>query len=209
MSYQVDTDGNGTRYATGSGGGRLVFRPDGKVNVSWVWTAALAADHGAGKRSKEACFTTPCKGQPPAESEAVRTVMDVRNDARAFVINEDWREADSREFASIHRPLAWRLLRAVATGDAATLRQLANAVEMAHSITTDAPLNASPWAEIAEAIRTAAQAKNDVPTRSEVVDSFNRAAAVNHQLSDMRERLERMGFGWLPAPQGRPAKKPR
>jgi hypothetical protein len=102
-------------------------------------------------------------------------------------------------------PLAWRMIYALATGDAGALRELAEAVELTAAV-AETPLNSSPWVEIADAIRAAAERKQDVPTRAEVVEAYTSAVAVNCQAVDLRERLARMGFAWLPAPNGRPKK---
>lgn len=206
MKYTDDTDETGTRYITGHTGGRLIFAPGGAVRVLWVWTAAVAADHATGKRNPRKRFTVARPGQPPTESETLRDVLNLRRDADYFKLSEDARAPESRDFSEIHRPLAWRMLRAIAAGDADALRDIAEAVEFAAAITSDAPLNKSPWCEIADAIRRAAESKQDIPTRAEVTAEFNRTAG-NQQVDDIRERLARMGFSWLPAPSGRPGKR--
>jgi len=204
-SYTEFTSDSGERHITGEGGGRLIFRADGSVKVLWVWTAALAADYGSGDRDESTSFTIPRKGAPPSENIHLQSVCDAMRDSKIYeMIPENPFSPDAREFLDIQRPLAWQMLRAAVTGDDDTLKKLAESVRLMREITTENPLNSSPWIEIATAIKKAAEERKDIPRRIEVTHAYNGSVAVNQQISDLRDRLARMGFGWLP--RGRPLK---
>lgn len=197
----------GAIHATGEGGGLLVFRPDGKVWVGWQEVAAIASAHGSGNR---AARITDAAGdrKRPEYSERFELVSFVRRVGRqGFDFPEDHEGPEVLKRLELFQKLAWRMIRAVGTGDAAELRAVADMVEAAdklHSGELVTPVKG--WRDYADAIARAAEEANGIPERCDVVEAFKKAVAVNRQKEDIRDPLARMGFGWLPAPSGKRSK---
>ncbi len=197
----------GAIHATGEGGGRLVFRPDGKVWVGWQEVAAIASAHGSGRRSAR---VTEAAGdrQLPSYSERFEMVNFARRVGRqGFDFPEDHEGPEVLRRLELFQKLAWRMLRAVGTGDAAELRAVADMVEAAdklHSGELVTPVN--HWHDYAAAIARAAEDANGIPERRDVVKALEKSLPANERKGDYREYLARMGFAWLPAPSGKPPK---
>jgi hypothetical protein len=197
----------GAIHVTGEGGGRLVFRPDGKVWVGWQEVAAIASAHGSGNR---AARITKAAGdrERPEYSERFELVSFVRRVGRqGFDFPEDHEGPEVLKRLELFQKLAWRMVRAVGTGDAAELRAVADMVEAAdklHSGELVTPIET--WHNYAAAIARAAEEANGIPERRDVVKALEKSLSKNQQKGDYREYLARMGFAWLPAPSGKPSK---
>lgn len=198
----------GAIHVTGEGGGLLVLRPDGQAWVDWAETAAIAGAHGSGNRGvriTEAAGNREC----PVYSEIFDAVAFVRRVGRqGFEFPEDHEGPGVLKRLELFQKLAWRMLRAVGTGNAADLRAIADALEVAdklHSGELGTPV--ANWQNYADAIARAAERVNGIPERRDVVEAFNEAAGVNRQKRDNREPLARMGFDWLPRPSGKRPKR--
>jgi hypothetical protein len=197
----------GAIHVTGGGGGKLIFRPDGRVWAGWNEVAAIASAHGSGRRSAR---VTEAAGnrERPEYSERFELVSFVRRVGRqGFDFPEDHEGPEVLKRLELFQKLAWRMVRAVGTGDAAELRAVADMVEAAdklHSGELVTPLN--PWRNYAAAIAQTAEEANGIPKRRDVVRALEKSLPANEQKEDYREDLARMGFGWIPAPSGKPSK---
>lgn len=196
----------GAIHATGEGGGLLVFRPDGKVWVGWAEVAAIASAHGAGNR---AARITDAAGhrKVPEYSERFEMVSFVRRVGRqGFDFPEDHEGPEVLKRMELFQKLAWRMLRAVGTGDATELRAVADMVEAADKLHSgEIATPGATWCDYAAAIARAAEDANGIPERRDVTNAFNEGVPVNRQVQELRDPLARMGFGWLPAPSGKPS----
>lgn len=197
----------GAIHVTGEGDGLLVFRPDGKVWVGWQEVAAIASAHGSGNRSARITDAAEDR-QRPEYSERFELVSFARRVGRqGFDFPEDHKGPEVLKRLELFQKLAWRMVRAVGTGDAAELRAVADMVEAAdklHSGELETPLEG--WRNYAAAIARAAEEANGIPEKRDVVKAFNKAVAVNRRKEDIRDPLARMGFDWLPSPPGKPSK---
>jgi hypothetical protein len=197
----------GAIHVTGEGGGKLIFRPDGRVLAVWNEVAAIASAHGSGNRGvriTDAAGNREC----PVYSETFDAVALVRRVGRqGFDFPEDHEGPEVLKRLELFQKLAWRMLRDVGTGNAADLRAIADALEAAdklHSGELETPLE--KWCDYAAAIAQAAEEANGIPKKHEVKKALEKALPKDRQKWDYREDLARMGFGWLPAPSGRPPK---
>lgn len=197
----------GAIHVTGEGDGLLVFRPDGKVWVGWQEVAAIASAHGSGNR---AARITDAAGdrQRPEYSERFELVSFVRRVGRqGFDFPEDHEGPEVLKRLELFQKIAWCMVRAVGTGDAAELRAVADMVEAAdklHSGELVTPID--HWRNYAAAIAQAAEEANGIPERRDVVKALEKSLSKNRQKGDYREYLARIGFAWLPAPSGRRSK---
>lgn len=168
-------DGEGGRWFRGKGGGTLIFRPDGTVAVRWIETAALASAHASGNRGTRMTEST-APGMPPGLSPQFLAVADIRLVHEAGLgFPEDHKDAAAKDAMSIYRDMAWKLLRAVATGDAEFLREAATHTEAFTNIRTgklETPME--HWQDMADAISEAAREAGEPPRRSSVLHHFNK-----------------------------------
>lgn len=208
----IRSEGRG-RWVWGEGGGRLFFDEDGSVTVQWNRSAALAADYGKGRRdarlttatgSRKAAAVTPAF-EFASFWRAIGREAEAAGDPFSADYNpETWGEKNTKGAQAA----AWELMVAVLHGDHAKLAAIAGALKSAEELATgDMPLTLRRWQEVADAIGKAAKDRGDVPDRSEVAEVLRPIREREQGTVDLRDELARMGFGWLPAPGGRPGKK--
>ncbi len=211
LQISHDRSMKGARHVRGNEGegcGMLVFLPNGKVWVGWDELAAIASAHSSGKTSNPPTESTGNR-EPVKLSHLFDLVSSARRVGRqGFEFPKDHEGLAILKNLELFQELAWRMVRAVGTGNPAELRAIADSLEKCdaiHSGTIETPT--AKWRDIAEAISRAAEATKRIPTRAEIkAELFHkeRGIAVNAQTSDIRDTLGRMGFGWIPAPNGRP-----
>lgn len=208
----ITSEGRG-RWVTGEGGGRLFFAVDGSVKVFWNRAAAIAADHGKGRRSVR--MTKATGNRAPAR---ITKAMDYATFWRAIgrkaeAVGDPF--PDHGDPATMPekvtpgmRAAAWELMSAVLRGDHKALSEIAGALEFADRIETgEEELQTRRWQQVADAIAIAAEDCADVPNRRAVAEILRPIRVREQGTVDLRDELARMGFGWLPSPSGRPRKK--
>lgn len=211
---------NGWRQYSGDGEGYLIFPTDGEVEVYWNGTSALASAHGAGNQKHRITKATG-KRLPARLDDTFGMIYGIRG---SFVIPDDHRPAQDAheipglpsdpdspralELLSVFHREAYQILSAIVRGDAGEIHRIAVAVENHEGIRTgelETPMD--NFLDIVKAIQKAATHANGPPERSKVTKEFNDLVSSNRQKPDLRDELGKMGFGWLPAPGGKPSAK--
>jgi hypothetical protein len=197
----------GDRWVTGKGGGRIIFHAAGEIDIQWMESAAIASSHASGNRTTR--ITEPGdKGMPPQFTELFDLVSTVRRVGRqGGHFPADHKHRGVLKKLEIFRALAWRMLRAVALGNVPEIRAVADHLEKCEGLHTgklEVPLDL--WGRIADSIRDAAQKAKGVPERSKVYAEYTDRRLNNPAKTSLNDDLVRMGFGWLPAPGGKPKK---
>jgi len=97
------------------------------------------------------------------------------------------------------------MLVAVGNGDFKTIRSIADHLENAEKLNTGSlSVGTAEWQDIAESIRAVAVRTGRVPHRREVFAEYISPKNLNPEKSSLKHSLIKMGFGWLPAPAGKP-----
>lgn len=198
-------DESGVRHISGKGGGSIGFQPDGQVKALWMESAAIASGHATGNRKNP--ITEPGgKAMPPKTTELFDLVSTVRRVGRqGFDFPADDKHPGNLKKLEIFSPLAWRMLRAVALGDAPQIKAIAKHMENCEGLYVGRlEIQLDQWGRIADAIGDAAQKAKGVPERSKVFAEYSDKRNKNPTKTNINDDLVRMGFGWLPAPSGKP-----
>ena len=199
----------GRKFIRGHGGGTIIFDPDGAVRVWWDRNAAIASSHSTGNRKAKAIQPAD-KGQAPQRDELFKLV----GACRRYFSNDESRcpegprDPAAKTFARVFSDLSWRMLRAVGNGDFEELRLVADTLKLyedIHSGRLETPTG--KFDVLARAIAGAARSKNGIPERHEIEKLWRDSVSDNEKDKEgIKHDLNRMGFGWIPAPAGHPKK---
>jgi hypothetical protein len=201
---------SGRRWFRGKGGGTIIFHPDSSVKVWWDKKAALASNHSTGNR-KNSITRKGEKGMPPDLDDLFNQVGACRRyfQRDGSTCPESPTDPTAKNFRRIFKHLSWRMLKAVGNGNVNELVSISKHLDNFDQLQSgELEIIGKEWESVATAIQQASKESGGIPERSVVTKKFNDNAPKhpNHGDFDLRDRLNRMGFGWLPSLSGKPKK---